>query len=335
MRQKMSRALLAASCAAACAIGLSSPVLAQSRTPSPELAALEGEASLSFPVKYDNAGRLLIDVQTSSGHSLEMMLSSLFREARFPSATLAEMEAERHPKATGVVYGMGYDRYIRTSLYEIPDLTALGQIIDYDFEPEVPSITGLSADGIIGLEFLTGFVVRLSRSDDMLHVYKDARAIDALGWEVYQGHPVGYGSLGLDMMIDGVRVPMLLELGLSNTTINWTAAKMIAEQKKGYVLTPEELEKTSGALNVRSGHGMHRTHGIRLNSPLLVTDTPWDVPVVAVANLPLATELALNKEKPSGFMGVDVLQGRDFAIDMRTWRLFLGPKAARQTAQAN
>ena len=125
---------------------------------------------------------------------------------------------------------------------------------------------------------------------------------------------MGRGSLALDVTSGDVRLPAIVDTGASDTVVNIPA--MQALMARGAF-----LEEDTGTSVVTSA-GSRRGRVIRAEQPKAINDSPWAVDRLIVSDLPIFTFLGA-KQVPAMILGMDLLDGRDFAIDFKGWTLYL------------
>jgi predicted aspartyl protease len=190
---------------------------------------------------------------------------------------------------------------------------------DWDFPRETPA-------GIIGLDILEKFAVAFDVRNRTLSFYEHdglppeltsrmrktpirLRRFDITGAELYTTRG----------RINGEQIEFILDLGISTTLINFAAGDAILANS--LIVSAGRTTTTGTRLEdvfddrTRVNAGVFRTVSVGRRS--------WQHKVLWVYDAPLFDELGVQR-LAYGLLGADLLASRDFAIDFKEERLYLG-----------
>ncbi|UTW60161.1 aspartyl protease family protein [Kordiimonas sp. SCSIO 12603] len=259
-------------------------------------------------LERDAYGRLMVGVHVNGEGPFPFILDTGASRSVIYRSLTALMDIQAVPfKSRSIVTARGYRR---VQVFDVRDLFALGQTLQVEDTVALPDVIGSQAKGLIGVDVLTGKTLLMKPKDDLavlLDSSDDFREED--GWSYIQGRPVAYGSLALEIEIGGVTVPLIVDTGASHTVINTSGAEAMA--RSGI----EEKETSARIAGTRSTKQM-------LVPDLVLGDLEIGNAELYVADIPVFVLLGASNV-PAMILGMDVLGEHEFAIDFKTWRLYI------------
>lgn len=174
-------------------------------------------------------------------------------------------------------------------------------------------------DGILGVDFLSRYAVGVSARDQVVRLYPPLLVRDRSyrGWTSIPLHqlPVGEGDASayvIELNINGITIPALLDLGAGFNMMNWRAARALRVRpnragNKGTISGALETEPVTAELVV---------------SELRIKAIHWRNRTFMIADFDIFEFLNLNN-RPVALVGPKLFQERDFVIDFERKRLLI------------
>lgn len=262
--------------------------------------------------RLDDVGRIHILAHVDGRGPFEFLLDTAAGRTTINRSLVYRMDLEPHPfKSLQVRTATGL---VASQIYTLGGLSALGQTVRLGTVPALEAVKESGRYGIIGVDLLRGHVLHLGRSGQGVRLLTTAQPFQQANWTLYQGRPVGRGSLALDVTLGDVRLPAVIDTGASQSVINLPAMRALIAD--GAFL---EIESTA---RIITAAGRQRGGTIRAAKAKRINDTPWEVSRLTVADLPIFSFLGA-KRVPAMILGMDLLADKDFAIDFQAWSLYL------------
>lgn len=275
--------------------------------------AQDGGVPSANPVKVDEEGRLLIDVDVGGRGTYPFLLDTgADRTVVYRTLTvLAELEAvplrsERVRTATGTR---------EMQLYQLDYVEALGMRLPIGETVVFPDPRTRERYGILGVDLMRGRTLQVLGAEAKL--LEEAPSYEGEGWYTIAGRPVGRGSLAVMVRIGDLEVPAFVDTGAARTIINQPALFAL-EDAYG-----EELK--GGYTTVAAAGG--RMVARRLTAPQLsIGDWQLAQQDLVAAQLPVFTFWGA-RQVPAMILGADILfSASGVAMDFDRWRLMVKPR---------
>lgn len=184
--------------------------------------------------------------------------------------------------------------------------------------------------GILGLDFLRKYILIFDAENQILNIYDRAAppAEEATRrWKSATLIPESFGIEGVELYViearvNGRRVDFLVDLGASGTIINRQGVAKI--MRSGYSISvrptgADTAARITDALRREENARYVRTRRIQFGR------NNWYNRIIAIHNAQILTELGVNS-KAFGILGVDMVAGRSFMLDLENGRMEFGPK---------
>lgn len=181
--------------------------------------------------------------------------------------------------------------------------------------------------GVLGLDFLSRYVVEIDPAASILRLYSPGRPelTRERGWSSARLTPRRFTEAERPLYtvtarIGRERFPMIVDLGASGTLFNYAAlADIIRGGRRGP--TTNRNRRPS----VQDLFGNERASALAIIDRLQVGRKSWRDIVVNVYDAEIFNELGVG-EKPFGLLGADLLRGRAVVLDFEGERLYFGPE---------
>ncbi|GHF19136.1 hypothetical protein GCM10017044_12110 [Kordiimonas sediminis] len=200
------------------------------------------------------------------------------------------------------------------SLYKV----GVVQIFGYDFDLRdtvaMPDPKRNGVFGLVGVDVLRGRVLLLEKGQPVT-LAPDLSALSGDGWQSVQGRPVGYGSIAVDVQIDGETIPAILDTGASVTVLNPAAALLL--EKHDSTVTGADTPRVEA-----SGRGITATT-VPVGS-IKLGDVTFRPGQIMAAPLPVFRAFGAGRAA-AVIIGMDILGQYDTALDFRGWSLWIRP----------
>ena len=125
------------------------------------------------------------------------------------------------------------------------------------------------------------------------------------------------------MTIGDVRLPAIVDTGASHSVVNRAAVSLLVEGGL--------FRERPDTVTIMTSAGVELGVILKIDQPKRINETDWQVDELIAADLPIFTLLGARKI-PAMVLGMDLLGGKDIAIDFRGWRLFLRTHPETQSA---
>ena len=175
------------------------------------------------------------------------------------------------------------------------------------------------SDGILGVDFLRRYAVGVSAEDQVIRLYPPllVRERSYRGWtsvpmqqlRIGQGDTTAYA---IDLYINGVTIPALLDLGASFNMMNWRAARAIRVSP----MRARSKETVSGAVETEPVLARLEVDELKIK------DLHWRNRTFLIAEFPVFEVLNL-VNRPVAIVGPDLFNERDYVIDFVRNRLLI------------
>ncbi len=272
-------------------------------------------------LQQDEQGRVLVDVRVRGEGPFPFLLDTAASRTVMYRTLVSMLELEAVPfKSRRVMTATGAREM---QLYRIGEFEALGKTLNVKETVAMPdpSVEGIA--GILGIDLLRGHQMILDRTGARLEDDRNLRRES--DWLDLKARAVGYGSLAVTVVIEGVEIHALVDTGSGKTVLNGPALKALEKLLPGSV-------NEGGASVSASGRSMAAS---MIDVPGLAIG-PWQLPAqrLVSAHLPIFSTFGASRA-PAMILGMDVLlQADTVAMDFRRWRMLVRPReAAVQPAQ--
>ncbi len=272
-------------------------------------------------LQQDEHGRMLVDVRVRGEGPFPFLLDTAASRTVMYRTLVSLLELEAIPfKSRRVMTATGAREM---QLYRIGEFEALGKTLNVKETVAMPdpSVEGIS--GILGIDLLRGHQMILDRTGARLEDDRNLRRES--GWLDLKARAVGYGSLAVTVIIEGVEIHALVDTGSGRTVLNRPALEALEKLITGSV--------TEGGASV-SASGRSMAASV-IDVPGLTIGT-WQLPAqrLVSAHLPVFSTFGASRA-PAMILGMDVLlQADTVAMDFRRWRMLVRPReVAVQPAQ--
>lgn len=272
-------------------------------------------------LKQDEQGRVLVDVEVRGEGPYPFLLDTAASRSVMYRTLVSELGLEAVPfKSRRVMTATGAREM---QLFRIGELKALGKSLEVKETVAMPdpSVEGIS--GILGIDILRGHVLMLDRTgarlDDDRNVKREP------GWLDLKARAVGYGSLAVTVVIEGVEIHALVDTGSGATVLNGPAFEALQE------VIPDGVTDDQASVSA-SGRAM-AAHVIKVPG-MTIGDWALAEQRLVSAHLPIFSTFGAS-HAPAMILGMDVLlQADTVAMDFKRWRMMVRPReAAVQSAQ--
>ncbi len=170
--------------------------------------------------------------------------------------------------------------------------------------------------GILGADVLYRQPVGFALSEGRLHLYRTGEAIDpetdlegswfAVEMSEREGFAEGQGFYWIDVAINGVTIPALIDTGAQRSTIN-SAAAVAAGIDPAYVALTEDAPIQSASPDMVAAW-------IVPVSTLQLGERVWAARTISLADLPIFASFEAD-DQPVMILGADFLAEQNFVID--------------------
>ena len=174
-------------------------------------------------------------------------------------------------------------------------------------------------DGILGLDFLSGYAISLSTENRALRLFAPAsvRERSYQGWTAIPLRELSIGKGGstvfvIDIRIGSTEIPALLDLGASSNIMNWRAARALRVRP----LSPRRPAEIHGAVESTPVAAQLEIMALKTG------DLRWSRKTFIIADFPVFDVLGLD-DRPMAIVGAELFNRRDFIIDFTGNRLLV------------
>ena len=174
-------------------------------------------------------------------------------------------------------------------------------------------------DGILGVDFLRRYAVGVSAEDQVVRLYPPllVRERSYHGWtsvpmrqlQIGQGDTTAYA---INLNINGVTIPALLDLGASFNMMNWRAARAIRVKP----IKAHSTDTLSGAVETEPVVARLEVDELKIK------DLRWRNRTFLIADFPVFEVLNLDN-RPVAIVGPDLFNERDYVIDFVRNRMLI------------
>jgi len=264
-------------------------------------------------LQQDEQGRVLVDVRVRGEGPFPFLLDTAASRTVMYRTLVSLLELEAVPfKSRRVMTATGAREM---QLYRIGEFEALGKTLSVKETVAMPdpSVEGIS--GILGIDLLRGHQMILDQTGARLEDDRNLRRES--GWLDLKARAVGYGSLAVTVVIEGVEIHALVDTGSGKTVLNRPALEALEKALPGAI--------TEGGASVSaSGRAMAASV---IEVPGLAVGT-WQLPGqrLVSAHLPIFATFGASRA-PAMILGMDVLlQADTVAMDFKRWRMMVRPR---------
>ncbi len=277
------------------------------------LVAAEDSVSGAPKLQQDEHGRMLVDVHVGGEGPFPFLLDTAASRTVMYRTLVSLLELEAVPfKSRRVMTATGAREM---QLYRVGDLEALGKTLRVNETVAMPDPALEGTSGILGIDLLRGHQLLLDRTgarlDDDRNLKREA------GWLDLKARAVGYGSLAVTVIIEGVEIHALVDTGSGHTVLNGPALQALQE------VIPEGMTDDQASVSA-SGRAMAASV---IKVPAMSVG-PWQLTDqrLVSAHLPVFSTFGASRA-PAMILGMDVLLQADVvAMDFRRWRMMVRPK---------
>lgn len=266
-----------------------------------------------YPLTMDSYGRLMVGARVNGYGIYPFIIDTGAGRSIFYRTLTAEIGLEAIPnKSRRVITAAGYKR---VQIYPVQDFYVLGQSLGLSETVTLPDISGSEARGLVGVDLLMGRTLLIRPLEMTVNLFENAETVSAMGWPYEQGRPVAVGSLALEIEVGGITIPVLVDTGASDTVINKAGAETLLRSGSGI-----QSERTTAV--VARGQNVAREKLIISN--IAFAERAFSESEIYVADIAIFRLLGAQRV-PAIILGMDVLGQQGFAVDFKSWRLYLEP----------
>lgn len=220
-----------------------------------------------------------------------------------------------------IITATGYKRVL---VYPVTDFYVLGRTLKVEETVALPDIIGSDAKGLIGVDMLAEHTLFMDIQGGQASLEVSSGEPRDESWVMVQGRPVAYGSLALEVNIGGLDVPVIVDTGASDTVINTAGLEAVKRSADG-------IQRETIRASISGGQQMVFT-ALRVSSFNVGAFSRENMRLV-VSDVPVFTLLGA-KDVPAIILGMDLLGEQPFAIDFKTWRLYIKAPAESSIDQS-
>jgi predicted aspartyl protease len=256
-------------------------------------------------VKIDGRGpyRFVIDTAASGTAVLPKL-----------RATLA---TSLQPDAPAPLDGVSGRAQIET--VRLPRLTADGRTFRNLRAVALPvsSVDKLGVDGILGADVVANYVLEMNMAG---RTWRMAESLEPSAYRrMHAPVPIELTAgkaPKLQVRVDGVEMPAILDTGARGTMMNWAAARALGLTPDSPTLKPSDAVK---------GATSHATPSMSAKFGMLaIGEAHFPDRSIRIADLPVFAALGM-AEGPAMILGMDAFRDRRFIVDHPSKKLFISP----------
>lgn len=177
-------------------------------------------------------------------------------------------------------------------------------------------------DGILGIDFLRQYAIGVSVSDQAVRLYAPKLVSERLyrGWTTIPMRPLQVGSgnattYTINLHINDIEIPAMLDLGTSSNLMNWYTAKAIQVRAR----KPRQGTELSGAIETEPVVAELKVEQLRIRTIL------WRNRTFLISDFPIFEVLGL-EGRLVAIIGPKMFDERDFVIDFERERMLIGAR---------
>ena len=263
------------------------------------------------PLDFDKNGRPLVQVKINGRGPFTFLFDTAASRSVIYDNLVAVLGLEtQNLKFRRVMTATGVRE---APLYHLVRFEALGRTLEKLETVALPFGRDPALYGIIGVDLMRGQVFHLQRDKRTISVLNQLPQ-NMAAWDHIEGRYVGYGSIALQVQLDGQDVPAILDTGASTTVLNTPASSMLA--KSGGATVVESKTPRIVASNGSFSGGYSQVSEMQFGTGVFRTIK------LAVANLPAFTTFGA-RNAPAMILGMDYLDKRQLMLDMQRMDLYV------------
>ncbi|WP_308909082.1 retroviral-like aspartic protease family protein [Pseudokordiimonas caeni] len=284
--------------------------------------SLPAFADPSAPALHrDRYGRFNVETTVNGREGFLFLVDTGASRTTVYRSLAADLGLRSLPRTQTIVTATGTQESL---VYPIASITAFGRTLRPGQMAALPERASGRLAGVLGIDILRGAMIEFDVKKPAGRLLPPGSAPGDGSWVRVDGRPVGYGSLALEVVVDGVTIPAFIDTGAGLSVFNPPAGKALG--KGSLVLNKNGKPRRTPGISAGAGNisGLLRDVG-----ELRIGDHKVAAVRVTEADLPVF-DLFGASEFPAMILGMDILSKQDFAVDLGHWRLWIRPPAQKQ-----
>jgi len=280
---------------------------------------LEADSIPTLRVVYDQVGRPLVQVDIGETYSNLFLLDTAANRPIIPTKSLVNSGQQVLKKA--YLKHASSSGKMKTPVAWVPDLRLSGLSRGAFYSGVNRNNT--TPQGLIGMDFLKGYVVRFSPEKSQLVLYPSNKAFSGAEWLSVDGTYTPSRTIMIETSYRGVQLDVLFATGNSRSVLSWEAYNEIKEA------TDHRLVGDDVCVREVCPQGLFEN----LKNAKTVTLKDFKIETFELGDIDVVykhlstTDYLGYREARLLILGADILRKIDFAIDTRNSDILLNTSA--------